>query len=300
MQADKPVIEVENLVRSYGPVEAVRGLSFRVEPGRCYALFGRNGAGKTTTIKCLLNLLRPDSGRVRVFGLDPAEHEVEVKLRVGYVPDTIGVYPWMTLREWLDYQAAFRAQWNREKEKALLRGFQLDEHRRLGSLSRGEKVQAALVGAICGEPELLILDEPTSGLDPLVRREFLETVIGAFQESDETPRTIFVSTHLIGEFEGLVDEFTILEAGRAVLTMEADTARERYRKIRARFREPVGRIEFPGALRVRQELQEVEVVVDGEAEAVLAELQKRQPVELWQEALSLEEIFLVTVGPKER
>src|SRR3954463_7482853 len=97
------VIEIDQLVRRYGRTDAVNGLNLRVEPGRCYGFFGRNGAGKTTTIKCLLNLLRPTRGSVSVFGMNPAKHEVAVKTRLSYVPDLVGFYPWMTVRDTLEY-----------------------------------------------------------------------------------------------------------------------------------------------------------------------------------------------------
>ena len=93
-------------------------------------------------------------------------------------------------------------------------------------LSKGQRTQLALITAICAEPELLVLDEPTSGLDPIVRREFIQTVIGAYQDGEPGRRTVFVSTHLISEFEGLIDEFTIIERGRDVLTLDADVARD--------------------------------------------------------------------------
>src|SRR5215467_10896855 len=118
--ADTPAIEITGLVRRFGRRDAVNGLSLRVQPGRCYGFFGRNGAGKTTTIKCLLNLLRPTSGTVRVFGLDPTKNEVAVKSRLAYVPDYVAFYPWMTVRQTLDYFAAFRARWNRATESSLL------------------------------------------------------------------------------------------------------------------------------------------------------------------------------------
>jgi ABC-2 type transport system ATP-binding protein len=228
MPQDIPAIEVSNLVRRYGRTDAVNGLSLRVEPGRCYGFFGRNGAGKTTTIKCLLNLLRPTAGTVKVFGLDPQRDEVAVKSRIAYVPDNPAFYPWMTVAETLAYFASFRQRWNRDTEQQLLSQFRLDLKQKASHLSKGQKTQLALITAICPEPELLVLDEPTSGLDPIVRREFIQTVIGAYQDGDPGRRTVFVSTHLISEFEGLIDQFTIIDGGRNVLTLEADAARGKY------------------------------------------------------------------------
>ena len=294
MQTDIPIIELKDLTRRYGKLEAVNGLSLTVRPGRCYGLFGRNGAGKTTTIKCLLNLLRPTSGTARVFGLDPQKDEVAVKSRLTYVPDSVAFYPWMSVRDTLVYLASFRKHWNRDIETDLLQRFQLDPNQKADRLSRGQKTQLALIGAICPEPELLVLDEPTMGLDPIVRREFIETVIGAYQSGEPQPRTVFVSTHLISEFEGLIDEFTIIEQGRELLTMEADSARDRFRKIRARFAQPPGAFELPGALDVRRNGRELEILAIGNSEQLLEKLRARQPEELRCESLSLEEIFVAS------
>jgi ABC-2 type transport system ATP-binding protein len=266
-----------------------------VQPGRCYGLFGRNGAGKTTTMKCLLNLLRPQHGRVRVFGLDPVRQEVPVKRRLAYVPDQVAFYPWMTIRETLHYLASFRDHWNRKIEQELLDRFKLDASKRTSALSKGQRTQVALISAICPEPELLVLDEPTSGLDPIVRREFIETVIGAYQESSPGNRTIFVSTHLITEFEGLIDEFTIVDSGQAVLTLSADDARNRYQKIRARFSQSVPELDFSGALRVRRVGREVELVANGAGPELLERLKSHQPESITTESLTLEEIFVATL-----
>jgi ABC-2 type transport system ATP-binding protein len=293
---DAPVVDISRLVRRYGRTDAVNGLSLRVQPGRCYGFFGRNGAGKTTTIKCLLNLLRPTAGEVRVFGLDPARHEMAVKSRLAYVPDHVAFYPWMTVRETLDYVASFRATWNRETERALLDQFRLDLRQKTSHLSKGQRTQLALITAICPEPELLVLDEPTSGLDPIVRREFIQTVIGAYQEGDPQRRTVFVSTHLISEFEGLIDQFTIIEGGRDVLTLDADAARERYQKIYARFSTEPADLDLAGASVLRRG-RNIEVLVDGNADEVLDRLRARSPETLTAEALTLEEIFVATLQP---
>ena len=295
MNASTPAIQIENLAYAYGRAEAVNGFNLTVAPGRCYGLFGRNGAGKTTTMKCLLNLLRPQRGSVRVFGLDPAKQEVEVKRRIAYVPDQVAFYPWMTIRETLDYLASFRENWNRKTEAELLGRFRLDATQKTGGLSKGQRTQVALISAICPETDLLVLDEPTSGLDPIVRREFVETVIGAYQEGNPGNRTILVSTHLITEFEGLIDEFTIMDGGRAVLALNADQARERYQKIRARFAQPPADLDLKAALRVRRDGRELELIVNGGGPALLEQLRLRNPESLTSEALTLEEVFVATL-----
>jgi ABC-2 type transport system ATP-binding protein len=293
--ADTPAIEIHNLVRRYGRTDAVNGLNLRVAPGRCYGFFGRNGAGKTTTIKCLLNLLRPTAGQIRVFGMDPAREEVAVKSRIAYVPDAVAFYPWMTVRQTLDYFSSFRARWNAETERALLSQFRLDVGQKTSHLSKGQRTQLALITAICAEPDLLVLDEPTSGLDPIVRREFIRTVIGAYQEGDPSRRTVFVSTHLIAEFEGLIDEFTIIEHGREVLTLDADAARERYQKVYVRFATESASLDLPGARVIRRSGRELEFMADGNSAQLVEQLRAHSPESIHTEALSLEDIFVSTV-----
>jgi ABC-2 type transport system ATP-binding protein len=292
METETPVIELKDLTRRYGTVEAVNHLSLTVRRGRCYGFFGRNGAGKTTTIKCLLNLLQPGSGSVRVFGLDPQRQEVVVKKRLSYVPDAVAFYPWMTVNETLQFLASFRPEWNRDVESDLLIRFQLNPDQKTGTLSKGQRTQLALVAAVSAQPELLVLDEPTSGLDPIVRREFIQTVIGAYHASDPDNRTVFVSTHLISEFEGLIDEFTIIEKGRELLTMPADDARRRFRKIRVRFAQQLSGLDLAGAMSVRESGRELEILANGNSEQLLNRLRAHQPEELRCDSLTLEEIFI--------
>src|SRR5512133_2799893 len=133
MNSTTPVIQIEGLSYAYGGrQEAVHDFNLKIEAGRCYGLFGRNGAGKTTTIKCLLDLLHPAQGTVRVCGLDPARDPVEVKRRLAYVPDNVAFYPWMSIRETLDYLASFRPHWNRAIERDLLARFRLEPGQRTG------------------------------------------------------------------------------------------------------------------------------------------------------------------------
>ena len=295
MTSPTPAIQIENLSYAYGRAEAVHDLSLTVQPGRCYGLFGRNGAGKTTTMKCLLNLLHPQSGKVRVFGLDPTKQEVEVNRLLSYVPDQVAFYPWMSVRETLDYLASFRPHWNRHIEQELFDRFGLDPAQRTSSLSKGQRTQVALIAAICPETDLLVLDEPTSGLDPIVRREFIQTVIGAYQQGIPGKRTILVSTHLISEFEGLIDEFTIVDRGRVVLTQDSDHARERYQKIRARFAQPPLDLDLKSALRVRRDGRELELIANGSGPELMELLRQHNPEAISTESLTLEEIFVATL-----
>ena len=287
-------VEIRDLHHSYGSREAVRGLDLVVEQGQCHGFFGRNGAGKTTTIKCLLNQLRPERGTVRLLGLDPRTDEVGVKSHIGYVPDEVAFYPWMTVRRTLDYAASFRSRWNRDLERELLDvRFELDESFKVSSLSRGMKAQLALICAVCPEPDLLLLDEPTSGLDPVVRREFLETIIGAFQEGGPGDRTVLVSTHLISEFEGLIDAFTVIDGGRGLLALSADDARRSFKRIRLLFDDLPPPIAEPWVLHSEREGRELQLVVRDYSTEIEEELRSSKPTSLTVENLTLEEIFIV-------
>jgi ABC-2 type transport system ATP-binding protein len=301
MNMNHPAIEIAHLSRRFGTRDSVNDLSISVKPGRCYGLLGCNGAGKTTTIKCLLNLLRPTAGTVRILGMDPAVDEVEVKSRLAYVPDAVAFYPWMTVQGVLEYVASFRARWNNDLSSELLDQFGLDRRAKASHLSKGQRTQLALISAIAPEPDLLILDEPTSGLDPIVRREFIRTVIGAYQDGGGGQRTIFVSTHLISEFEGLIDEFTIIDQGRAILTMEADAARSHFQKVSARLSRDPNDTNLAGFPVLRQQGRDLEILSEGDPGPLLNRLRTTCQIEsLKTESLSLEEIFVTTLEQKRK
>lgn len=293
-----PAIEVRDLVRAYGESNAVDGISFTVRPGTCFGFFGRNGAGKTTTIKCLLNLLRPTSGVVRMFGFDPGANEVAVKRRIAYVPDSAAFYPWMTIRQTLDYFASLRGRWDKAVEAELLERFRLDPAHRATALSKGQTMELALMTAICSGPELLILDEPTTGLDPVIRREFVDAVISAYRNADPERRTIFVSTHLIAEFEEIIDDFTIIENGRVILSSSAVDARARFHRIRVRFSKTPPQLNVPGLVETRARNGHSELVVSGSPDAALAQLKSHAPESLMVEALDMESIFIALLNSK--
>ncbi|MFH1741599.1 MAG: ABC transporter ATP-binding protein [bacterium] len=288
-------IEVEQLVHKYRTADAVNGLSLTVRAGRCYGLFGPNGAGKTTTIRCLLSLLRPTSGTVRIFGMDPEKEEVAVKSRVGYVPEVSAFYPWMTARGVLDYTASFYQTWSQEIELDLLKSLDLDQKTKVSAMSKGTKTKLSLICAIAPQPNLLLLDEPTGGLDPIVRRELIQTVIGMYQDRDPENHTIFVATHMLHEFEGLVDEFTILNEGQELLTLKTEEARTCYKKIRMRFEGNPPDFQEDGIIRVTRDGREMEILTSDFSEQLMARLKSLSPEDIQTENLPLEELFIGVV-----
>src|ERR1700685_640126 len=205
----EPVIQVENLVKRYGNVEAVRGVSFAVEEGEVFGLLGPNGAGKTTTVEILEGLRNLDSGRVSVCGLDPQrdtaalKHEIGAALQSTSLPDKIRVM------EALRLFASFYKRGRKPEE--LLRRFGLEEKRNAfySQLSGGQKQRLALAMALVNDPKVLFFDEPTSGLDPQVRREIYDIIAELRNEK----KTIVMTTHYIEEAERLWDRVAILDHG---------------------------------------------------------------------------------------
>jgi ABC-2 type transport system ATP-binding protein len=199
----------------------------------------------------------------------------------------------------LQYHAAFRTHWNMQLQNELLNRFDLDPAKKVNAMSKGMRSQLALVCAVCPEPAILLLDEPTSGLDPIIRREFLQTVIGAYMESAPGQKTVLVSTHLIGEWEGMIDEFTIIDKGRALLTMETEAARQVCRRIHARWPGEVP--ELPPELG-RRELTRgnapVHLLTTQYTPDMEAQLRALGAEHVEVEPLNLEDIFVATAGLK--
>jgi ABC-2 type transport system ATP-binding protein len=290
------VIETERLTKSYGTHRGIIELDLAVEEGEAFGFLGPNGAGKTTTIRTLLDHIRPTSGKARIFGIDTHQDPISIHARLGYLPGEFVLYDKLTGGQTIEYFANLRGNVDAAYQAQLVERLDIDPSRKFREYSKGNKQKIGLVIALQHQPELLVLDEPTSGLDPIVRREFIQTVIGAYQESAPGKRTVFVSTHLIAEFEGLIDQFTIIDRGRDVLTLDADVARERYQKVYARFAGPAPRLDLGGARVLRQQNRELEVLVNGNATDVVERLRAGSPETIETEALTLEEIFVTSLA----
>jgi len=204
------VIEIASLTKRYGKRRGIEDVTFDVRRGEIFGFLGPNGAGKTTTLRVLLDLLRPDAGRARVFGLDAREGRDEIHARTGYLPGEIGLFEHLKVREQLEDLADLRGGVPPGRIRHYAQTFDLDLEKPLRALSRGNKQKVGLVQALMHEPELLILDEPTSGLDPLVQQRFY----AALRTARAQGRTVFLSSHNLTEVEHLCDRVAIIREGR--------------------------------------------------------------------------------------
>lgn len=207
------MIEVVEITKSYGPIEALRGITFQVAPGEIVGLLGPNGAGKSTAIKIITGYLHPDSGLVKVDGLDVLAHTREVQARIGYLPENAPLYPELSVQTYLKLMADLR-EIPREEQPARLSeaiyatGLANHLTRPIGQLSKGFRQRVSLAQAILHQPKLLILDEPTVGLDPTQIVEIRNLIRRLARTS-----TILFSSHILSEVEAVCDRVIIIMNG---------------------------------------------------------------------------------------
>ncbi|MBL9001796.1 MAG: ABC transporter ATP-binding protein [Phycisphaerae bacterium] len=217
------MVVAEHLHKSFGPVHAVRGVSFELAPGQVAALLGPNGAGKTTTIRMIVGFTMPDRGRVTIQGADTAASPAAARRQIGYLPESTPLYPEMRVREYLLYRARLYGLQRSDRGPALSRVLErcwLKEvaNRRIGHLSKGYKQRVGLAGALLHNPPVLVLDEPTNGLDPTQIRETRQLV-----RELAADRTMLVSSHILPEVAVLCDRVIVISGG----VVRADSPTER-------------------------------------------------------------------------
>jgi ABC-2 type transport system ATP-binding protein len=207
-----PAIEVSDLRKSYGSLEAVRGLSFEVERGEVFGLLGPNGAGKTTTVEILEGYRQRSAGQVWVLGHDPAVRDRQQQERVGIVLQSCGFYPRVTVREAVEHFAKAYPSPRDPAETIALVGLEEKADTRTKELSGGQRRRLDLALALIGDPELVFLDEPTTGFDPAARR----TAWGVVRRLKELGKTVLLTTHYLDEAQALADRVAIVKDGRIV------------------------------------------------------------------------------------
>jgi ABC-2 type transport system ATP-binding protein len=222
------VLQVSQLSKSFAKREVLRALDWSVPAGRVVGLLGRNGAGKTTLLRCLLGLSPIDGGEVSLFGAPMTEPGGERMHRVGFVPQTFDLFPWMKVRAYLDFTAAFYARWNAALANRLLGEWQLDPKQKIGQLSQGQRQKLAIVRAIAPEPDLLVLDEPVASLDPQARRAFMAELLELMRAPG---KTVIFSTHITADLERADADIALLRDGRIQFTRPLAELRTHLRRV---------------------------------------------------------------------
>jgi ABC-2 type transport system ATP-binding protein len=288
------LVEVEGLTRRFERNTALEQVDFRAREGFVYGLVGANGAGKTTLLRHLLGLLRAESGTVRVFGLDPVRHPVEVLRRVGYLSEERELPEWMLIEELMRYTQAYYPGWDMGFARELLSTFGLDVKKKVKELSKGMRAQVGLVAAVAHRPELLILDEPSTGLDAAVRQDILDAIVRTVADDG---RTVIFSSHLLDEVERMSDHVTMIHEGRVVLDGTMESVRGAHQRSHVRFATRLERVPaIEGALTVDWDGRSWSVIHNGSPDRLRASVALQQGEVVQSREATLEEIFVARVG----
>lgn len=234
------LVRIEGLVKRFGTFRALDGLDLDVRRGEVHGFLGPNGAGKSTTIRILLGLMRPDGGRITLYGRDPWSEGTELRAGLAYVPGDVSLWAGLTGGECMDILAGVHGGMDAGRRAELIERFDLDPTKRSRDYSKGNRQKVSLVAALASEVGLIVLDEPTSGLDPLMGQVF-QTVI---RERCQEGATVLLSSHILSEVEALADRVSIIRRGRTVSSGTlGDLRRHTRTSVRALTGSAVGSLE---------------------------------------------------------
>jgi ABC-2 type transport system ATP-binding protein len=285
-------IETRELGYSPGGGFALTDLNLAVPTGSVYGFLGPNGSGKTTTIRLLLDLIRPSSGRIELFGADVRRAGPAARKGVGYLPGDLRLYERLTAREHLRYFASLRGMGDLGDGESLAERLELELDRPVRSLSKGNRQKVGLVQALMHRPALAVFDEPTSGLDPLVQQVVYELVAEATADG----RTVFLSSHVLSEVQHIADRVALIREGRLQLVDSVETLRQRaLTRVEVTFANmpPEGAFDdVPGVTEVERRGPVVRLTLEGAADALVKELARYEVAALDSHEADLEDVFL--------
>ncbi len=272
MSGTERIIDIEQLTKNYGKHRGVTELSLSVEQGEIFGFLGPNGAGKSTTIRAMLGFIRPNAGKIRLFGKDIRQHREEILAQVGYMPSETMFYPGMKVKEVIRLAAGVRGLDCGEEAAMLCERLQVDTEKRIRELSLGNRKKVSIVCAMQHRPGLFVFDEPTSGLDPLMQKEFFRLI----REYVDRGATCMLSTHVLPEVKRYCDRVAIMKEGRLQSV------------------EPVAALTRAGAKRIKWVRDGIweEFLYEKDLNELYRELEGHDIRELLIEEPSLEEVFI--------
>lgn len=288
------MIRVQGVTKYLNGVKILDDIDLNVSKGSIYGLIGPNGAGKTTLIKNIMDIYKPDTGRIMIDNCD-VNKDISIKSHIGYIPDFLCYYPQFSLKNMANMYREVYPSWNEKRYQALSELFRISESKKLGKLSKGLKTQVALLLNLSIMPKVLIMDEPTSGLDPVIRKEVLNLIV---QEVSQNETSILISTHNLNELEQVCDHIGIINNGKLLLEVNLDHMRENVKKIQVAFKDG-----FPNALEDHKDILKIEkhgrvhyIVVNNNINPIIDLIRTYNPLILDTITMTLEEIFLYKMG----
>ena len=291
MATSEPIIVIDQLKKSYGKIQAVNGISMSVEHGEIFGFLGPNGAGKTTTIRCMLDVIRPSRGTIRILGLDAQYDKLALHQYIGYLPGDVHLPGQMTGRQIINYFSRLQGS-EPVLLKDLVARFDVEMKRPLKGYSKGMRQKIGIVLAFMCDPQVLILDEPTSGLDPLLHKVFNEFLL----EEQARGKTIFMSSHIMSEVEKVCHRIAVIRKGELVTVEEVETLREKAgQRVTVEFGDPVTEEELtriPGVSMVKKSNGHYQFNVSGSMDPLIKALSRHEVIRLQVEEAPLEEVFL--------
>jgi ABC-2 type transport system ATP-binding protein len=291
MTTQDPVIVIDTLHKSYGKIQAVKGISMRVERGEIFGFLGPNGAGKTTTIRCMLDVIRPTSGTLRVLGLDAQRDKMELHRHIGYLPGDVRLPGQMTGKQIINYFSRLQGRQPVLLDDLVAR-FDVEIKRPLKGYSKGMRQKIGIVLAFMCDPDVLILDEPTSGLDPLLQRTFNEFLL----QEQARGKTIFMSSHIMSDVEKVCQRVAVIRQGEIVTIEEVEKLRQKAgQRVTVEFGDAVSADDvarMPGVSMVTSHNHAYHFNVGGSMDALIKELSRHEVLRLQAEEAPLEEVFL--------
>ncbi len=290
-------IETRHLYKTFQNTNALENVSLSVPTGSVFGLIGANGAGKSTLIQILLGIIRPSSGRCCILNHQINQDSFRIREKVAFVPDIPIFYSRFTVKQMYELSKRLYPDWDQKRCIELHKSLDMPLRKRVGTLSRGQKVRLALVIALSIRPQLLILDEPTAGLDPLARRQFLKMVS---DEAATNNTTMFYSTHNLNDLEQTANHIAALDYGRLIFSSSLNELKTSLSSFQIIFNG-----EFPPELIQIEEIVDIEtsgrlhtVIVSGDATTVVASIRDFNPILLEPMEMSLEDIFIAFIKNK--
>ncbi|MCF8302867.1 MAG: ABC transporter ATP-binding protein [Bacteroidales bacterium] len=285
------IIRAKDLTKFYGQTVGVNEISFEVDKGELFGFLGPNGAGKTTTIRLLLDLLRPTSGLIKIFGENIKTNSLEIRKRIGYLPGEFSAYHHLTGYEFLRLLSKLRND-SFDPGLELFDRFELsqkDLYKKIKELSHGTLQKLGIIQSLMHQPELLILDEPTTGLDPLMKEVFYELML----EKQQNGTTVFFSSHNLDEVEKLCERVAIIRKGEIVGLEYVSTLKAKAgQNIEIQLKEPMEKLELPNATLIDNNENTYRFRVTGKWPPVLKKLSELPVAEISITRPDLEDLFM--------